>query len=52
MTRRELEHTAKLEDKIESLILENIQLRCEIDNQEKQIQELSDKLKEYTKNES
>lgn len=52
MTRRELEHMAKLEDKVQDLVLENIRLKSEIDRKEKQIVELSNKLKEYIKNEA
>ena len=46
MTRRELEHMAKLEDKVQNLVLENIRLKSEIDRKEKQIIDLSNKLKE------
>lgn len=52
MTRRELEYTARLEDRLQNLIIENIRLKSEIDRKEKQIVELSNKLKEYIKNEA
>lgn len=52
MTRREIEHMAKLEDKVQNLVLENIRLKSEIDRKEKQMIDLSNKLKEYNKNET
>lgn len=52
MTRGELEYMAKLEDKVQNLVLENIRLKSEIDRKEKQIIDLSNKLKEYTKDET
>ena len=52
MTRGELEYMAKLEDKVQNLVLENIRLKSEIDRKEKQIIDLSNKLKEYIKDEA
>lgn len=59
MNRRELDRIAKLEDKIQDmainkmiLIKENSKLLATIAEKDKQIEMLSNKLKEYNKNET
>ncbi len=59
MNRRELDRIAKLEDKIQDmainkmiLIKENSKLLATIAEKDKQIKMLSNKLKEYNKNET